>query len=175
MPFVLSMASDWSPVRWSGTTALPSAPPVPSLGRSRICWRPGQRQTAKMPRHHLSGCRRPAIPAAKRGPVSTATTTITASWNSPPADYALKKGQWTTELNFLAWQPYGKAEVADLPEGTRLRLSLQWREPHDPDYFAAAEGQDFYRKPLANLKLALLRSAMPAAKPPTLTLWIWWP
>ncbi len=74
-----------------------------------------------------------------------------------PADYALKNGQWTSELNFLAWQPYGKAEVADLLEGTRLKISLQWREPHDPDYFTPSEGQDFYRKPLANLKLALLR------------------
>ncbi len=47
----------------------------------------------------------------------------------------LPKGQWTTELNFLAWQPYGKAQTADLPAGTPLRITLQWREPHDPDYF----------------------------------------
>ena len=82
---------------------------------------------------------------------------------APPGS-PLKKGQWTTELNFLAWQPFGKPALGELPEGARVHISLQWREPHDPDYFAPAGAEDFYRKPLADLRLSLLRQRDPLAK-----------
>ena len=79
-------------------------------------------------------------------------------------DAAPPMGRWSTELNFLAWQPY-RAEVhADLPEKARLRLTVQWREPHDPDYFLRSADEDYYRKPLATLKLVLLRQRDPDAK-----------
>ena len=81
-----------------------------------------------------------------------------------PAGYRLHKGQWSTELNFLAWQPYGQARQPELPAGARVHLSLQWREPHDPDYFAVSGDDDFYRKPLADLRLSLLRQRDPSAK-----------
>ncbi len=81
-----------------------------------------------------------------------------------PPGYRLPKGQWSTELNFLAWQPYGQARQPDLPAGARVHLSLQWREPHDPDYFAVSGGEDFYRKPLADLRLSLLRQRDPSAQ-----------
>jgi hypothetical protein len=45
-----------------------------------------------------------------------------------------------------------------------VRISLQWREPHDPDYFARTSKEDFYRKPLADLRLVLLRQRDPSAK-----------
>jgi hypothetical protein len=80
------------------------------------------------------------------------------------SDYRLQKGQWTTELNFLAWQPFAAPLSPQLPEGARLRLSLQWREPHDPDYFTGAGDADLYAKPLANLKLSLLRQRDPDGK-----------
>src|SRR5207237_10716448 len=62
-----------------------------------------------------------------------------------PSPYQSKRGRWTSEMNFLAWQPFAKAETADLPEGTRMRLTIQWREPHDPDYYARAGEPDLYR------------------------------
>jgi hypothetical protein len=80
-----------------------------------------------------------------------------------PPDYRLKKGQWTTELNFLAWQPFAGPETAELPAGAQLRISLQWREPHDPDYYLRGE-EDLYRRPLADLRLVLLRQRDPDHK-----------
>lgn len=77
----------------------------------------------------------------------------------PPA-----KGRWTNELNFLAWQPYRAASQPELPEKARLRLTLQWREPHDPDYFLRPGEPDYYRIPLAALRLVLLRQRDPEAK-----------
>lgn len=77
---------------------------------------------------------------------------------------ALPKGRWSSELNFLGWRPWGQNAVAELPEGLRLRIVLQWREPHDPDYFAKAGAEDLYRKPLADLRLTLLRQRDPQAK-----------
>jgi hypothetical protein len=81
-----------------------------------------------------------------------------------PPGTKLKKGQWTTELNFLAWQPFTGARTETLPQGARLRISLQWREPHDPDYYLRAGDEDLYRKPLADLRLSLLRQRDPEAK-----------
>lgn len=71
-------------------------------------------------------------------------------------DAKLPKGRWSNEINFLHWQPYQGDATPDFPEKTRLRLTLQWREPHDPDYYQADDG-DPYRQPLANLRLQLLR------------------
>jgi hypothetical protein len=72
----------------------------------------------------------------------------------------LRPDRWTTELNFIGWQPFRRAEgvspvVPDLPEKTTLRLTLQWRESHDPELWQA--GEDFYRQPLANLRLVVLK------------------
>jgi hypothetical protein len=68
---------------------------------------------------------------------------------------------WTPELNFLFWRtPAGKSS-ADIPAGTRLRITIQWREAHDPLY--ARLGEDPYREPLARgLRLVLLRQLDPA-------------
>lgn len=53
--------------------------------------------------------------------------------------------------------------MRDLPAGTRLRLSLQWREAHDPLY--AQTGEDPYRQPLArNMRILLLRQFDPTGK-----------
>jgi hypothetical protein len=76
----------------------------------------------------------------------------------------LPKGSWSNEINFLRWQPYAKAEPeTDIPAKTRLRLTLQWREPHDPDYYMQ-EGEDLYRLPLASMRLQLIRQRDPEAK-----------
>jgi hypothetical protein len=76
-----------------------------------------------------------------------------------PAGTHLPPGRWSASLAFLAWQPSTGAAVADLPANARLRLSIQWREPHDPDFLR--HGQDAYRTPLASPRLLLLRQLDP--------------
>jgi hypothetical protein len=72
----------------------------------------------------------------------------------------MSKSAWTSELNFLGWHD-GKSS-ADLPAGARLRISLQWREAHDPDFMLHDE--DVYRTPLAPLRLLVLRQRDPDGK-----------
>jgi hypothetical protein len=78
-------------------------------------------------------------------------------------DSAPLQNRWTNELNFLAWQPHQDKRIADLPEKAQLRFTVQWREPHDPDYFFRLGEEDYYKKPLATLKLVLLRQRDPDA------------
>jgi hypothetical protein len=67
---------------------------------------------------------------------------------------------WTPELNFLSWRTTAGKATSDIPAGTRLRLTIQWREAHDPTY--ARLGEDPYREPLARgLRLVLLRQLDP--------------
>jgi hypothetical protein len=81
----------------------------------------------------------------------------------PPTD-PLPAGLWTRDLSFLAWQPYAGPRALDLPAKTRIRLSLQWTEPHDPDYFLRPGEPDRYLAPLARLRLTVLRQRDPQAK-----------
>lgn len=71
--------------------------------------------------------------------------------------------RWTSELNFLSWQPAKGKPTDEIPAGARLRISLQWREAHDPLY--AQTGEDPYRQPLArNMRIFLLRQLDPSGK-----------
>lgn len=76
-----------------------------------------------------------------------------------PLDTMLKVERWTPELNFLGWHPYGKKAGPELPEKVKLRLTMQWREVHDPEYVRQTE--DVYREPLANLSMLVLRQRDP--------------
>ena len=76
----------------------------------------------------------------------------------------LPSGRWTSELNFLAWQPYAGKQSADLPAKTAVHVTLQWREPHDPDYYLRPGEDDWYRRSLAGLSLTLLRQRDPEGK-----------
>jgi len=78
-------------------------------------------------------------------------------------DVPIPQGRWSNEINFLNWQPYNGKPSLDLPDKVRLRLTLQWREPHDPDYFQLGD-DDPYRVPLAEMRLMLLRQRDPEAK-----------
>jgi len=71
-----------------------------------------------------------------------------------PMTDRLPRDSWTRELNFLAWRDVTGATTEEVPANTRLRLTLQWREAHDPEYLR--NGEDPYLKPLARLKLVLL-------------------
>ncbi len=77
-------------------------------------------------------------------------------------DSALLPNRWTRELNFLAWQAHDKDKSAELPEKTKLRLSVQWREAHDPSVDTSRE--DLYRRPLADLRMVILRQRDPSGQ-----------
>ncbi len=77
-----------------------------------------------------------------------------------PPGTPLPPGAWTPELNFLSWRGAGQQATADIPAGTRLRVSLQWREAHDSRYQQV--GEDRYREPLARLRLVVLYQPDPA-------------
>ena len=73
---------------------------------------------------------------------------------------------WARQLDFLSWAPdgpppnpppasgEGRVGALDLPAGAQARISLQWREAHDPD--AGRPGEDPYLKPLADLRIVVL-------------------
>ena len=62
--------------------------------------------------------------------------------NTPP-----KTGRWTPELNFLAFRNGAELDEADLPAETRLRISIQWREPHDPEISVVTDLVDEVKYP----------------------------
>ena len=99
------------------------------------------------------------------------------SWLGPyrhtPGDPALQfsadadklpKGRWSNEVNFLSWRTHQGETKPDLPEKTKLRITMQWREPHDPDYYLRPGEPDLYATPLANMRIQLLRQRDPEAK-----------
>ncbi len=76
-----------------------------------------------------------------------------------PFDAPLKAGRWTPELNFLALRSDMQPQLRELPAGARIRLSIQWREPHDPDI-----SEMEYRLPIAPLNLTLFRQRDPSGE-----------
>jgi hypothetical protein len=75
-----------------------------------------------------------------------------------PADAPLKPGRWSRELNFLGTNSNGK-ESLDFAAGTKVRVSVQWREPHDPTM-----PESDYRIPVAPLKLQLVKQRDPSGE-----------
>jgi hypothetical protein len=76
-------------------------------------------------------------------------------------DDRLPAGTWSPEVNFLAWR-VGEKEDRSLPAGALVRLTLQWREAHDPRPLRA--GEDLYREPLAKLRLVVVYQPDPDGK-----------
>jgi hypothetical protein len=74
-------------------------------------------------------------------------------------DEKLAQGSWSRELNFLAWRSPDRKVSAELPAGSRIRVTFQWREAHDPTLLAT--GVDPYREPLSTFRLLLLRQFDP--------------
>jgi subtilisin family serine protease len=75
---------------------------------------------------------------------------------------ALPKSSWSSELNFLGWEPFAGPRAEDLPAGQRFRISMQWVEPHDPAYSPRPGEKDLYANPLALMRLVVLRQRDPA-------------
>ena len=67
----------------------------------------------------------------------------------------LPAGRWTNELAFLGYAAGGKP--APLPAGLKLRVTMQWREPHRPEVLMPVE-------PVHDLKLRLFRQLDPTGK-----------
>lgn len=71
----------------------------------------------------------------------------------------LRTGHWTRELNFLGWQLVTGPRTQELPAKATIRVSVQWTEPHDPEFLR--RGEDVYRRPLADVRLLILRQRDP--------------
>lgn len=66
-------------------------------------------------------------------------------------------GLWSKELNVLNYVPLGGKGGATLPAGLKVRISVQWREPHDPNGFPP-DGSIF------PMRLRVLRQVDPTGK-----------
>lgn len=77
--------------------------------------------------------------------VQAASPSVGSVWGGPfvdangnghaefaPPGVPLPKGEWTRELNFLATRADDGAVTPALKAGTKVRLTVQWRETHDP-------------------------------------------
>lgn len=69
----------------------------------------------------------------------------------------LPRGMWNREMNFLARLAADGSASADLKAGSRLRLAIQWREPHDPAIPLTIE-------PLVDFEVQLLRQYDPLGR-----------
>lgn len=110
----------------------------------------------------LRASRQPPAPAwVQAGGVS-----VGAAWTGPFRDAdrnrlmefadakgTLPAGRWSKELAFLGYQQGGKTQAA-LPAGLKLRVTMQWREPHRPEVLLPSE-------PAHALRLRLFRQLDP--------------
>lgn len=65
-------------------------------------------------------------------------------------------GRWSRELAFLGYQT-GDGKPGVLPAGLKVRVTMQWREPHRPEVLLPTE-------PTHNLKLRLYRQLDPSGQ-----------
>ena len=74
-----------------------------------------------------------------------------------PTAFPIPATRWTRELNFLRFAPTDGDSTTTLPAGLKVRITVQWREPHELD--------DEYRpQPIYPMKLRVLRQADPEGK-----------
>lgn len=73
-----------------------------------------------------------------------------------PPDVPLKSDRWSRELNFVGLDAGDKTGL-DLPAGTKIRVNVQWREPHDPTI-----SEFDYQVPVTPLKLQLVKQRDPS-------------
>lgn len=74
-----------------------------------------------------------------------------------------RPGTWTHELNFIGFAtPEQKSPTLELPAKARVRVTVQWSEPHDPTL--TFERDDPYRESVAFVRLTALRQLDPEGK-----------
>ncbi len=79
-----------------------------------------------------------------------------------PPNMPLPKDRWTRELNFIGFQNPSGDVSPSMPEKTRVRVVMQWREPHDPVLYEASD--DPYRSPLVDLRMVIVKQRDPTGK-----------
>ncbi len=133
----------------------------PQDGMNELSQLLDEKFTPKPVSSSLRAAKRPPIPVW----VQPASPSVGQVWAGPFLDadangvmeFPGTKTAWTPELNFLAFAgPDGQTTTA-LPAGAKLRLTVQWREPHDPEGFLP-------REPVFPLALRLLRQVDPTGK-----------
>jgi hypothetical protein len=73
-----------------------------------------------------------AGPSVWGGPFLDANRNGTMEF-APPTQ-SLPGGSWSSEMNFLGVQSPKGETAAEVPEGTRVRFTMQWREPIDTNF-----------------------------------------
>ncbi len=73
-----------------------------------------------------------AGPAVWGGPFLDANRDGTMEF--APADVPLPAPNWSNDMNFLGLRSATGETRAELPAGTRMRFTMQWREPLDPNF-----------------------------------------
>ena len=116
-------------------------------------------------RSAIRATKRPQVPAwIQAGSISTGQI-----WTGPFLDRdengameftgstAIPAKRWTPELNFFQYAAADGKTLASLPKDLRVRVSVQWREPHNENAFLPVE-------PAFLLRLRLLKQVDPDAK-----------
>lgn len=134
----------------------------------------GQSELSRLiERSFAAGTATSAIRANRRPLTSTwvqaGSRAVGAVWSGPyrdadgngvmeysPATQPIPAGRWTRELNFLGYREAGQGTTT-LPAGAKVRVTLQWREPHNPDVVLPGE-------PTVPFTLRLFRQIDPAAE-----------
>lgn len=122
---------------------------------------------------YATGGKATALQASKQPPtpawVQAAGVNVGSVWSGPFRDAdgnrlmeftdgktPLPAGRWTNEFAFLGYTA-GGGKPAPLPAGLKLRVTMQWREPHRTDVILPVE-------PMHELRLRLFRQLDPAGK-----------
>ncbi|MCX7663979.1 MAG: hypothetical protein N2112_00370 [Gemmataceae bacterium] len=74
-------------------------------------------------------------------------------------DEKLPPERWNSELNFLALRDEEGKRTLELPAKGHVRITVQWREPHDPTV-----REDEYREPIAKVIPTLIWQRDPEGK-----------
>ncbi|MGL6074272.1 MAG: hypothetical protein ACRC8S_08935 [Fimbriiglobus sp.] len=125
-----------------------------------------ERYVATPSRSAIKAAKEPALPVW----VQAAGVRASQIWAGPfldvdgnkvlefsPASVPMPQDRWTRELNFLGYQPVAGNPTPTLPTGAKLRFTIQWREPQDPDGYVP-------REPVFPMTLRLLRQIDPEGK-----------
>jgi len=76
---------------------------------------------------------------------------------APPSVPLPEEGLWTRELNFLGTRDAAGAATPNLANGAKVRITVQWREAHQPDTYLPPD-------PILPLTLRVVRQLDPTGK-----------
>ena len=127
-----------------------------------------ERRAAQLPPRTRRRAGDPATaPKPPRVWVQAASNSGAAVWGGPFRDanhngtlefaaqaQPLPPGSWSPEMNFLGYHSPSGETVPDLPAGARLRFTMEWREPVDPNVPGV-------ERPIHPVELRILRQLDP--------------